>query len=214
MVELYYYVPTADIEYVVSCGLKLSKWGDKEVIIDGDRKKCLSALLNPKDDIESYKSDNLTCVKLEVQDEYCFISDKLLYLAGMENSSIMDLYHKSITPVKDYIFGTLRLPECLITCTIIEGYISVLNKAQDSPILFGDTEELYLNNIFEGFREKNDHFNDALLYCFLNKLTENGIMDMFVDPVRNIAVFNNRGNNNIYTLRIPDFNQFNFNQFV
>ena len=38
MAEVYYYIPISEAEYVVGCGLKLSKWYDKEVLIDGDKK--------------------------------------------------------------------------------------------------------------------------------------------------------------------------------
>ena len=33
MVEVYYYVPIEELENAVECGLKLSKWYDKEVLI-------------------------------------------------------------------------------------------------------------------------------------------------------------------------------------
>ena len=48
MVEVYYYVPIEELENAVECGLKLSKWYDKEVLIGLERTKCISALLNLK----------------------------------------------------------------------------------------------------------------------------------------------------------------------
>lgn len=61
MVDVYYYVPATAVENAVDCGLKLSEWGDKSVVINNEVKKCFVALLSPKDDIEKFRNDELVC---------------------------------------------------------------------------------------------------------------------------------------------------------
>jgi len=207
MVEVYYYIPTEEVEYVVECGLKLSRWFDREVVIDGESKKCIAALLNPKDDIEKYKSGNFTCIKLEVDAEHCFVADSYLYRMGLDNPQIMEMYTASILPVNKYIFGKFRLPECLVTYTVIAGRISVLNKKKDSPVLFDNSEELYVNNIIEINMERNQNFNEALLYCFFNKLADIDMVRKIEDLGKNVAVFIEKKSGKPYIVKIPDFSQ-------
>ncbi|HHW47398.1 MAG TPA: hypothetical protein GXX14_02125 [Clostridiaceae bacterium] len=206
MVEVYYYIPTEDVDYVVECGLKLSRWFDREVVIEGELRKCMAALLNPKDDIEKYRSESFTCVKLEVDEKHCFVADGYLYRLGMDNPQIMEMYSATIVPVDGYIFGKFRLPECLVTCTVIAGRISVLNKKQDSPVLFDNSEELYINNIIGINMEENPGFNEALLYCFFNKLAEIDAVKKIEDFGKKVALFIEKKAGKPYIIKIPDFN--------
>lgn len=204
MVEVYYYLPVEKVNDVVECGLKLSIWYNKEIIVDGEIKRCLSALLNPKDDIEKYRSNSYKCVKLEVLPNYCYAADKYLYLASGGSDRAMRLYEKSIIPVKDYIFGSYRLPECLVTSTIIAGHISILDRRLDSPVLFDNSEDLYINNIMEDYKEQHNDFNDCLLYNFYCNLAELGKVDKIEDTGRRIAIFVEKESGRSYTVKIPD----------
>ena len=206
MVEVYYYLPVGEVENAVECGMKLSKWFDKEVEINGDTKKCITAFLNPKDDIEKYKSPDLKCVKLELESRYCFIADKFLYNVGMTFPKALELFNKSLIPIEKYIFGSYRIPECLVLSTIIAGQVEVLDKRLDSPVLFGNSEELYINKIVEAYREEYDDFNDAMLYSFYCKLVEAGKMEVIKDYEKKIAVFIDKDKN--YTIMIPDMEKY------
>lgn len=114
MVEVYYYVPQDKVRDSIECGLKLSQWYEKEVQIEFENKKCLCALLNPRDDMDKYKSPDYKCLRLELYPEYCYVADKSLYELGLQHDEVMKLYMDSIIPIKDYIFGMYRLPECLL----------------------------------------------------------------------------------------------------
>lgn len=208
LVEVYYYLPADETANAVECGLKMSKWYDKEVVINNENKKCISAFLNPKDDIEKYRSSGFRCVKLELAPNYCFIADKYLYLAGLDNSEVMSLYLDSIIPVESYIFGSYRIPECLVTCTVIGGHITVLNKRLDSPVLFDNSEDLYINNIIESYKEEYDDFSDTVLYSFYCKLAEMKKIDKIEDMDHKIAVFLNRNTGKAYTIKIPDMEKY------
>jgi len=211
MAEVYYYVPAKETDHIIECGLKLSQWYDKEVLIERTSKRCISALLNPKDDIKKFNDDTLRCIKMELPFDYCYVADKYLFEVGQSKPEVMDLYYKSIIPLENYIFGLYRLPECLVTTTVIPGQIYVVNKAQDSPVLFNNSEELYLNNLIEINKETYDQYEDMSLYYFYSKLAEGGNITKIEDLDRGIAIFVDKGNticNNyktkVYTIKIPE----------
>lgn len=206
--EVYYYIPAGNAENAVACGIKLSEWSDREAVIEGSGKRCLSALLNPRDDQEKYASRDYRCLKLEIMPKYCFIADKYLYQAGAAYPEIMKLYAASIIPVEKYRFGSYRLPECLVTSTIISDYVSVLDRRLDSPILFNSSEELYLNNIIEGYRELHGDFTDALLYSFYRRLADEGRVRRMEDAASGIAVFIDERDGKACTFKIPDIGKY------
>lgn len=203
MVEVYYYVPQAKVRDSIECGLKLSQWYEKEVPIEFENKKCLCALLNPRDDMNKYKSPDYRCLKLEVYPEYCFVADKSLYELGLNHDEVMKLYIDSIMPIKDYIFGMYRLPECLVTATVIPEQISLLDKGLGSPILFDNSEELYINNIIEDFRQKYDNLNDRLLFSFFKGRATKGEMEMIERDDNNFVAFIDKKTDRAFTVRKP-----------
>lgn len=208
MVEVYFYIPADHVVNAVECGVKLSDWHSKEIELEGGVRKCISALLNPRDDMEKYMSSQYKCLKMEVMSKYCYIADSLLYQTGLANREAMDMYLHTIVPVEKYSFGHFRLPECLVVSTVIGEHISILDKRLDSPILYNNSEELYVGNIIEEFKEKYNNFNDALLYSFFLKLAESGIYRMISDEGNSTAVFISNIDEKLYTIRIPDLGSY------
>jgi hypothetical protein len=208
MVEVYFYMPVNEVGNAVECGMKLSQWFDKEVQINGENRKCIAAFLNPKDDMYKYKSTDLRCVKLQLDAKYCFVGDKFLYQVGVNIPKALELFNQSIIPIEKYIFGSYRIPECLVISTIIAGQIEVLDKRLDSPVLFGNSEELYINNIIETYREEYDDFNDAMLYSFYSKLVDAGKMEIIQDADKKIAVFMDKEKEKNYTIMVPDLRKY------
>ena len=206
MIEVYYYIPDNKVDETVECGLKLSEWYDKEVAICGESVKCISALLNPRDDYNKYKSEDSTCIKFELPEKYCFVADKYLYNIGKDSTKAMELYLKSIIPVHEYKFGMYRMPECLVTSTILSDQISVAEGKLDSPILYVSSEELYVNNVIEMSREEDSSFNDTLLYLFYCKLNELGRFEKIENECTGLAVFIDKITGKNYMIKIPKFN--------
>jgi len=206
MAEVYYYVPTEDSDYIVECGLKLSRWFEREILFEGINKKCFSALLNPKDDMIKFNNESLRCMKLDLPSEYCYVADKYLYEVGLNMSEIMESYYKSIIPLEKYIFGLYRLPECLITTTVIPGQVDILNKAQDTPVLFNSSEELYINNLIEINKEIYEDFDDIVLYYFYSKLAGYKNITKIEEKNKGIAIFIDTTNiegEKIHTIKMP-----------
>lgn len=204
MVEVYYYLPAEEADNAVECGLKLSEWSDREAVIDGENVRCLSALLSPKDDMDKYRSDLLKCVKIELPNLRCYVADRFLYEAGLDNPEIMKIYMRSIIPVDSYIFGIYRFPECLITGSVIAGQITIMNKGLDSPILFDNSEQLYINNIMETLQEQSGNINDCMLYYFYSKLAEIGKVDKIEVSEKKMVVFIDRKIGRTIKIKVPD----------
>jgi hypothetical protein len=208
MIEVYYYLPVSKLELCVDCGIKLSEWYDKQVLIDGENRNCISALLNPRDDMGKYHSQDLRCAKLRVSAKYCYVADKSLYEIGMGNTNIMKMYEESIIPVDKYIFGLYRNPECLITSTIIGGDIGILDKRIDSPVLFENSEKLYVDNLIERLANCSDNFNDMMLYGFFSKASETNRFDIIKDKEKKLIIFVDKINNDKYIVKEPDLNDY------
>lgn len=208
MFDAYFYLPEEKVDNVLDCGMKLSEWFNRDAFIKGEPRRCIAALLHPKDDYAGYRSEKIQCIKLELPLESCYIADQSLYLVGAENSSAREMYMKSILPAKEYVFGSYRLPECLITGTIIAEQISLLDKRMDSPLLFNSSEELYINNIIESYRENHSDINDTLIYYFYSKLADSGKVDKIEDIKSRLAVFKNRSTGAYVTVKIPNLEDY------
>jgi hypothetical protein len=204
MVEVYYYIPVEEAENAVECGLKLSRWFEKEVMLNGESKKCISTLLNPRDDLNKFKSAEMNCIKLELPPNYCYVADRALYDMGISSWEFMKKYEESIVPAEKYTFGTYRMPECLVTCTIISDQISILDGHLDSPILYYNSEELYVNNIIEGYKESFRDFNDTMLYCYYSKLSELGQLTKTENVEKGLTAFIDRDTGKVFTVKTPD----------
>jgi predicted metal-dependent phosphoesterase TrpH len=121
---------------------------------------------------------------------------------------MLKLYRETIVPLKDYIFGTYRLPECLVTTTVIGGNISVLNKNLDSPVLYTDSEELYINNILEYYKETGEDFSNSILYYFHLKLAELGKFKKIEDLKNKTTIFIDNSSGKPFIFKIPDLSDY------
>ncbi len=217
MVEVYYYLPSSEADNVIECGLKLSKWYDREVTLNGESRKCISALLNPKDDTKMLQSPDHTCVKLQVHPRSCYIAERYLRPADTRNtvspcdggeacdSGMDELYGRSIIPAYNYVFGSYRLPECLVMTTILPGYIRRYDKRLDSPVLYSNSEELYINNMLEFLGEDDADFKDALLYCYFEKLAAKGRADMIALINERYGAFKDEKGEMPYIVKMPEW---------
>ena len=207
MVEVYFYIPADRAGDAVDCGIKLSEWYSREVCIDGIARKCITALLNPRDEYEKYTSSEYKCLKMEIPPKYCYVADRSLYEAGRGNPEAMKLYEGSIIPVMDYRFGDYRFPEALVTSTVLGEQISVTGKMLDTPVLYTNSQELYLSNLTAQLREEHSDLDDTFLYLYFKWLCSQGEADMVCDSAAGPAVFILRENNRPYVFNAPGGNK-------
>ncbi|NTV89276.1 MAG: hypothetical protein HGA22_02770 [Clostridiales bacterium] len=208
MVEVYYYIPANRLEDALDCGIKLSAYFNRETMIEGEMKKCLTALLNPRDDIAKYNDPDYRCLKLEILPKYCHAADDFAYRLGGVYPEAMESFLKSIVPIGNYTFGRYRMPVCLITTTVIAEDIKLLDKRLDSPVLYNNSEELYLDNLMETGYENCPDFKDALLYCYYSRMADMGRLEMLEDYESRLALFTDKDSGKVYTLRIPDLKSY------
>jgi hypothetical protein len=206
--EVYFYIKSELSESAVDCGLKLSEHYEKVVTINGEEKKCISTLLNPKDDLDKYRSSEYKCLKFDLPSKLCYVADRYMNVVGAGSKEAMEIYIKSIIPLKDYIFGSFRFPECLVSSTIMPEQISILDKRLDSPILYDNSEELYVNNIIESYKEEHGDFQDVLLYSFYSKLAEQKNFEMIVDNDNKIAIILDKEKDKSISIKIPDLTKY------
>ncbi|HHU89642.1 MAG TPA: hypothetical protein GXZ22_01120 [Clostridiaceae bacterium] len=205
MADLYFFVSKDKIEDVVDCGLKLSEWYDRELIIPGmsESKKVLKAFLNPRDDAEKMKNTNYQCVRLQLELDYCWVADASLYKMGQEDTRTMELYYNNIVPLKDYCFGTFRNPEVLVTTSVLPEYIKITGEVLDIPLLYENSEKLYLTNLREKYEEFYNDSGNHLLYAFFTYLESKGMVTRHEDNESKNVIFFYTGSKDYTVLRIP-----------
>ena len=123
MSVIYYYTKNENLPIFLKYGIRLSKNFNKELNINGYVKPFLIGLLNPKDDLEKYNSNDYACLKLDILDDHLRVIDKEL--------------------INNYIFGSLKNPIVLIDTSVISDKISIYNKTMDIPLLFDNSENFF-----------------------------------------------------------------------
>ena len=174
MVNLYYYIPCQIADEIVFSGLSLSKWADREGYIAGGLRKCIPALLNPKDDAQRFDSAEYKCLKLTVPYAYCRVADSFIYELGKTVPEVVGMYWKNIISIENYKFGTFIKPEALVIATVIPGRVSIADKKTDAISLIGDNRELYLCNHIEDLKTHDKDINNKLLYYYFKNLAQSG----------------------------------------
>lgn len=132
MAIVYRYVKKDDSSDLLKYGIRLSKQFDKEVNFNGYSKPCICALLNPKDNEDKFNSDLYVGLKIDVSNEYCKVVD-----------SSLNEDERTVLELNDYILGTFKTPEILITTSILPEKISLLNKDIDVPVLYDNSRDYF-----------------------------------------------------------------------
>ena len=209
MSAVYYYIPTEKLEDVVDCGLKMSEWKSRhqETPWNNIELPCFTACLHPSDDIR-HKDSGYQCIKLDISADNCVVANRDLYFLSLEHSEIKRDYVNAMVPLKDYIFGSFRRPECLVFTTVLSDQISCFGKGLDEPILYENSAMLYVNNILEIYNDRFDDVNQDLLYSFLAMQEQAGKISCFRSSQKRLAVFYDREKNTRVTVPIPDFDRY------
>lgn len=209
MAVVYFYVPVDKANDVIECGLKLSEWKDREQQTpwNSGPQPCFCALLHPDDDKRN-RDPAYQCIKINVPAEDCVIADGDLYKLSMEYPEIKQKYIDTMVPLNRYIFGSFRNPECLIFTTILGDQISVYGKGLDDPILYENSETLYVNNLLERYNDRYSGINRVLLYCFLLAQSQNGLLEGLYSDSEGLAFFLDKGANRYVTIPVPDLKKY------
>ncbi len=188
MLEIFYYIDNTNLNDILNYGIKLSENYSKKITINTEEKLCLTGLLNPKDDITKFNSDDFTCVRLLLDNLSIKVAESSLY-----NTK---LYNSTITSISDYRLGTYMFPEVLIFQSILPENIEVINYEIDYPLLYDNSKDLYTNNLIETLSLKLPNANDIILSALLEKYSKNENMNK--ETFNNINVFLSENNKQMY----------------
>ncbi len=209
MAVVYFYIPAKMLGDIINCGLKLSEWKGREQATPWSSvdRPCFSALLHPHDD-PRYKDNAFQCVKLNLLVEYCVVADNDLYRLSIEHPEIKNEYISTMVPLDRYIFGSYRMPECLVFTTVLPDQISCLGRGMDEPILYENSETLYVNNLLQRYNDRYADVNQVLLYSFLTLKEQYGVMKVYRSNNSSLAVFFDDKTKRHITVPIPDFEKY------
>lgn len=206
MAGVYFYVPGSRLGDTVSCGIKLSEFSDREVLLPDSPfpRRVLPALLNPNDRPDLAASSEWRCVRISVDPKSCWVGDRLLYRAGMTDPAVMAHYRSTMTLLAGYRYGSFRHPECLIPSSVLSESIEVTGRTRDIPVLYRSSEALYLANAMERVAERLGDDGNALLFAWYDRQAALGRMARHDDPDDGMAVFLSPDGEETAVMRIPE----------
>lgn len=208
--EAFFYIPKNRESDVLNLGLRLREWGNRTVNVSGTGKLYIAMLLNPKDDLLKYNDNNYVPLKIDVNPNETFVADGAIYrddgYNNLNNNSgeedeVVDLYARSMTLLNKYIFGTFRMPECLIPKSILSEEISVLDKRIDVPVLYNSSEEFYLEHEIERCNQTYDNFLDKLLYHYYEHMVSIGMANRYYSNDNDIVIYESLVDGKVVTVR-------------
>ena len=206
MAGVYFQIRAEQAADAVQCGLKLSEHADREVLLPGEShpRRVLTAWLHPQDLPDPGLTKGHVCLRLDVDPLRCIIGDADLYRLGNTHPALMERYLSSLCPLREYRFGSFRAPECLIPSSILDSQISVMGRALDFPVLYEDSETLYLQTCMRSYGEAMQDNGNALFFSWCRLLSSKGQMERFVDPAGNREVFLSKATGGLLVLEVPD----------
>lgn len=175
MPDVYLYVPKEDIDDVVECGMKLSEYSTRTIMVNGTSYDCIRGYLHPCDAKLGERVGEMVCVRAEVKEQYCFVGDGDLYALTQRSRSGEEKYKKSIVPIREYKLGTYRNPECYVICTVIGDSIYDLKNGNRAPLLYNSSEELYYDCLESFLKDRCGISQKDMLACVFAYLRYNGI---------------------------------------
>ena len=164
----YFYINRNDAEEAAECGLKLSNYGDSILADKNHPIKAIRALLSPKDDMVKYNDESFACLKLDIPNGKLLVAEESYLETGN-----MEWFNESVVHAENYMYGDYRKPCFLLTFTVLNEYIGILDKKRDVPVLYDNSEELYIHKVKTEFEYKDNGFYDKAIYGYLDVMQRN-----------------------------------------
>lgn len=190
--KVYFYVSVKNIDEVLECGITLSDFHEKKMYIEGCENKCIVTHLHPADS-EKFGDPSYMAVKIIVSDGKGFIADSVLYDENLYINAKLDLYLKTIITCEKYVLGSYRKPECLLTSTILPEYIEKYDKRRDEPLLYTNSNDLYINRLIGEAREASPNFDEIALNAYYDRLLLKGKYTNVIGSYIKAYIDNNTG---------------------
>ena len=200
---IYFYIPAAEAEEAAECGISLERYATGTVRVGGVEKKFLTAFLHPKDDPEKFGSPDHACIQIEADERYVYISDGAVREAAESEGRLAGAFDAMAVPLKEYIFGSFRKPVCMVVSTVLPENASIAGKVMGSPLIYNDSEEFFVECLFEKMRGADEGFVEKALYRFMNDLAARGKAEKFESRKSGTAVFRLPDSTEFIPLKIP-----------
>jgi hypothetical protein len=137
MATIYFYVDSSKLDKILSFGLKLSDNFSHTVPINGLEKRVFVGLLNPKDELTKYNSNEYTCLKINLYPEQCYVLNEVSLIITPKDGNY------NLIPLNEYNYGFYENPRVIFNTSILPEQISVLDETMDEPILYESSKDLY-----------------------------------------------------------------------
>jgi len=172
-VKVYFYVSAENIDEALECGIALSDFHEKKIFLNGCENKCIVTYLHPADS-KKFGDPSYVALKIIVSDGKGFIADSVLYDQDLYIKTKLDLYLKTIIKCEDYVLGSYRKPECLLTSTVLPEYIEKYDRRRDEPLLYTSSNDLYINRLIGEAHEASSDFDEIALNAYYDRLLLKG----------------------------------------
>lgn len=169
MADVYYYLKKENFENTLRFGIKLSDAYFSEININGTNKKYLLALLNPKDNLDKFNSNEYACIRANLNNDYLFVSDK--------NLLDTPYFEEFLTPICDYKYGDFKNPVVVVTCSFLPDQIFKINKYIDVPVLYNSSEELYYECASQKLKDLLPNSNEIILKALLEEANKKKLIN-------------------------------------
>ena len=152
------------IDDALECGIKLSENADISIDIFGEAKRCMTGFLNPNDYENVYGK---SCMLCDIADKYCHIYEAALLDGGMTVDE--EEFKNSVIPYDKYSLGMYRKPRVAIFATILPDAIHLQKQKYDIPMLYADSEQLYIDMEFDKLCEKHENYKELFVGLMYEK---------------------------------------------
>lgn len=194
MASVFIFLDNEYINDALECGIKLSEHGDVSIDIFGDKKKCMTGFLNPND---YDNSSNRSCMLCDIADKYCHVYEAALLEGGMTVDD--EVFKNTIIPYDRYSLGMYRKPRVAIHSTILPDAIRLQKRKYDIPMLYTNSEQLYVDMKFEQLCDSYENYKELMIGMMyqkfgkeigysLNKLSDGMLLFEADDSNMNIIV--------------------------
>lgn len=202
MALLYYYTEVTN-KRLLEDGIDIVESYDEKIIINSQIVPCIKCFLLPQDDKLKFQRNENVCIEIEVQIDDCFVvDDDLIFLPNKEK------YYKSIVKLSDYKFGLYRNPRVAVIKSVKSSQIKQMDKIIGTPLIYGNSNDLYKSNVFEEFRNIYSDFDDTMLGVFFMLMSQKGMFELLKKILLNdnntLYLYRDKKTDKIYTITIRE----------
>ena len=171
--KAYCFVPADQTDEILECGLEISRGQYFVSRFTQNGGRCFGARLHPGDYApEKFRSDE-SCLKIDLSQVRAFVAEEAFWETDAPEEQKRQWFEASVLPFSEYALGTYRKPLCLIVNTILPQAMERYDPMMDEALLYENSRELYLDQLFARARESSS-FRELALAAYLDAQAAEG----------------------------------------